>query len=141
MGQLRHVLKHSARRLRYVEAPADEWVEGEPGEDGPVPVASEPFPVVLFLPLGTETEGPVGRKITRPTLLWEPVNADTAAAVPQLGPDDELLILALDLAPYFPPAADEPAGTGRWQIEGRPQPFGPPGRVIGVQATLKQVEP
>lgn len=139
MGQLRHVLVHSARRLRVEDDTEPEWIEGEPG-DGPRPVAGEPFPVVLFLPLGTEeTARPRSKQVARPTLLWEPVNANTGAAVETITADDELLILAADLAPYFEQAPDEPDGTGRWQIDGAPQPFGPPGTVIGVQAVLKQV--
>jgi hypothetical protein len=89
---------------------------------------------VLFLPQGTEEQGqPRSRKFSRPTLLYEPVNADTGAATPDLTGDDELMVLAPELAQWT--GADE----ARWQVEGTPQPFGPPGRVIGVQVTLKQV--
>lgn len=68
-------------------------------------------------------------------LDWEEGAGDVIA----LGPDSELLIFAPELAGHFAQAADEAAGTGRWQVDGRPQPFGPPGSVIGVQAALKQV--
>lgn len=142
MGQLRHVLVHTATPVEYVEdAAAVEWIEGEPGASGgPEPVRGAPFPVVLFLPLGTEQEDrPRSRKVTAPTVLWEPVNADTGAEAPVLDADAELLILAPELKGYFEQVDGEPEGTGRWQIDGNPQPFGPPGRVIGVQARLKAV--
>lgn len=140
MGQLRHVLVHAARRLRVEEdEDAATWIEGEPGE-GPRAVPGPEFPVVLFLPLGQEDSGqPRSRKVTRPTLLWEPVNADTGEDVEPVSPDDELLIEASDLAPYFEQAAGEEPGIGRWQVDGAPQPFGPPGAVIGAQANLKAV--
>jgi len=117
---------------------APEWIEGEPG-DGPSAVAGPQFPAVLFLPLGQEEAGPRARKVTRPTLLWEPVNADTGEAVDPPGPDDELLISAPELAGWFEQAPGEEDGVGRWQVDGPPQPFGPPGTVIGVQAILKAV--
>lgn len=139
MGQLRHVLVHRGRRLRVVEdAGAVEWIEGEPGE-GPAAVPGPVFPVVLFLPLGSEDAGPRSKKITRPTLMWEPVNADTGEPVEPVTADDELLIDAPDLAAWFEQAPGEEPGVGRWQVDGPPQPFGPPGSVIGVQATLKAV--
>jgi hypothetical protein len=139
VGQLRHVLVHRARRLRVEEdAGAAEWIEGEPGE-GPAPVPGPEFPVVLFLPLGSEEAGPRAKTITRPTLMWEPVNADTGETVDAVTADDELLIAATDLASWFEQAPGEEPGVGRWQVDGPPQPFGPPGTVIGVQATLKQV--
>lgn len=153
MGQLRHVLKHSARRLAYVEVTPEtvlDWVEGEPGggdeddppeEGGPGPLISGSFPCVLFLPLGTEDAPSEGRtrKVSVPTLLWEPEGA-AEVAVPDIGADDELLIAAPELAAYFEQAEGEEEGVGRWQVDGRPQPFGPPGRVIGAQARLRQVE-
>lgn len=139
MGQLRHVLKHVARRLRVVDDVSVDWIEGEPG-DGPEPVKGPGFPAVLFLPLGTEdTARPRSKQVSRPTLMWEPVNADTGAAVEVVSPDDELLIFAPELAGSFAQEPDEPAGTGRWMVDGAPQPFGPPGRVIGLQAIVKQV--
>ncbi len=164
MGQLRHVLVHTARRLRVVDGDAEEeWIEGEPGESGPTTVAGDPFPVVLFLPLGTEDTGrPRSKQVSRPTLLWEPVNADTGATIDSITADDELLLVAPELAldeegvvimgatTYGSGAYGAPGGTygqlaattaegSRWMVDGAPQPFGPPGRVIGVQAIVKQV--
>lgn len=130
MGQLAHVLVHTATLLRY-EEDGVAWIEGEPG-DGPEPTLGESFACVLFLPLGTEDDsGARSRKVSRPTILWEPPA--------RLGADDELLILAPELADHFEQAPGRPVGTGRWQVDGEPQPFGPPGKVIGTQATLKQV--
>lgn len=148
MGELRHILVHVGTPLVYVEGAADdEWIEGEPGEDGPEPSQGSTFPCVLFLPLGQEEspggESPRGRKVSRPTIMFEPArpldwSEDPGVAI-EVGPDDELLILAPELAGHFAQVEDAAPGTGRWQVDGRPQPFGPPGRVIGVQAALKQV--
>lgn len=107
------------------------WIEGEPG-DGPEPVDGPQFPCFLFLPLGTEAPGPRSRKITRPTVMWDP--AEIAGGKDPRA-DDELFIVAPELAPVLG------AGSFRWQIEGAPQPFGPPGQpVVGVQANLKRVD-
>lgn len=125
---------HTARRREYVERQGEpvEWVEGEPGADGPQPVDGPEFPCFLFLPLGSEDEAhPRSRKVSRPTVMWDPaeVVGDNPTA------DDELLIVAPELAPVLG------AGEVRWQVDGAPQPFGPPGeQVVGVQATLKRVE-
>jgi hypothetical protein len=140
-----HILVHVATPVSYVEGIAgDEMIEGEPGEAGAEPIEGTPFEAVLFLPgPGGEESNPYKpRTIRRPTLLYNPdrglVDAsrglvgDGSAIV--LGAEDELLIDAVELASF----------TGgervRWQVDGEPQPFGPPGRVIGVQATLKRVE-
>lgn len=135
MGQLRHVLVHVATPVAFVEGePDDEWIEGEPGEAGPEPVPGVAFPAVLFLPQGQEDSNrPRSQKVSRPTLLYEPVNADTGVPVAKLSADDELMVRAPELA--FWTGAEE----ARWQVDGTPQPFGPPGTVIGVQAVLKQV--
>jgi hypothetical protein len=128
------ILKHTATPVRVEEGdPGGDWIEGEPGTDGPEPIRGTGFPAVLFLP------GPGGdaqveqswkpRSITRPTLLFDPA----FVVGDQPGKDDELMILAPELAGWTG------AAEARWQIDGVPQPFGPPGRVIGVQATLKQV--
>lgn len=124
--------------MRFVEDPGDpeEWIEGEPGEDGPVATAVGVVPCFLFLPLGGEEPQPRSRKVTRPQVMFDP--AEVAGEVP--GSDDELLIGAPELAAFFVQADGAPAGTGRWQIEGAPQPFGAPGeRVIGALANLKAV--
>lgn len=137
MGQLTHVLVHVATPMEFVEGDTD-WIEGEPG-DGPEATPGTDFKCVLFLPLGTEDEGePRARKISRPLLMWEPVNVDGDALTPVTA-NSELLIVAPELAGSFEPVDPDAPGTGRWQIEGAPQPFGPPGSIIGFQATLKQV--
>jgi hypothetical protein len=58
--------------------------------------------------------------------------------VVEVDKEDELLIEAPELASFFEEVEDSP-GVGRWQVDSVPQPFGPPGEVIGVQATVKQV--
>lgn len=127
------ILKHTATPVRYEEAAAGAWVEGEPGATGPEPIRGMGFPSVLFLPNSTgEAEVEQSwkpRAITRPTLLFDPAYVTGE----QPGKDDELMILAPELAGWT--GAEE----ARWQVDGVPQPFGPPGRVMGVQATLKQV--
>lgn len=145
MGELAHILVHAATPVRYTEGgsdtPADQWIEGEPGADGPEPIKGEPFACVLFLPLGAEespgADSPRPRKSSRPTIMYETPRADGTAVV--LSADDELLIAAPELSAHFEQAEGEAAGVGRWQVDGRPQPFGPPGEVIGVQANVKQV--
>lgn len=138
MGQLRHVLVHVATPLVYADDATADWAEGEPGEAA-TPAEGPTFPCVLFLPTGQEEANPYRpRKITRPTILFEPSRPDDWDDEPgtaiTVSADDELLIGAPELAAW--------AGSdnARWQIDGAPQPFGPPGRVIGVQATLKAVE-
>lgn len=120
---------HVATVLAYVEDGV-EWVEGERG-DAPEATSVGEVRCYLFLPLGSEEQAPRSRKVTRPTVMWDP--AEVVGQNPTA--DGELLILAPELV----------AGTGaaevRWQIEGNPQPFGPPGlQPIGAQATLKRVE-
>jgi hypothetical protein len=66
--------------------------------------------------------------------MWDPADITPAGAESPRA-DDELLITAIELSPATG------AETVRWQIEGQPQPFGPPGEaVVGVQANLKRVE-
>lgn len=144
------ILVHAAVPLLYDEpnpAPA-EWIEGEPGPTGVEAVQGAPFACVLFLP------GPGGevsnqyrpRSVQSPTILFNPTRTVARAAVPgdapaiaadnsaiELAKESELLIYAPELAPW---TGGEPV---RWQLVGFAQPFGPPGSVIGVQATLRQV--
>lgn len=128
---------HVVRVLRYPEGEED-WIAGEPG-DGPEPAPGGEWPCYLFLPLGQEEPGPRSRKVTRPQVMFDPVEKPVGEADPSA--DDELLIFAPELAGYFVQVGVEgEAGVGRWQIEGPPQPFGPPGvQVIGVLANLKAV--
>lgn len=119
---------HAASVRRYEEN-SSEWIEGEPG-DGPEPVDGLSFPCFLFLPLGTEEAAPRSRKVSRPTVMWDP--AEVVGDAP--GADDELFITAPEYAAVLG------VGTVRWQVQGDPQPFGPPGGpVVGVQANLKRV--
>lgn len=122
---------HAAALVEYEEAGAG-WIEGEKGTS-PEPIVRGVFPCFLFLPLGQEEAGPRSRKVTRPTVMWDPAELPVGVESPRA--DSELVITAVELAP----AAG--ADTVRWQIEGQPQPFGPPGEpVVGVQASLKRVE-
>jgi hypothetical protein len=105
-------------------------VEGERDEQ---PVPGTPFQGVLFLPLGSEEANPFRpRKLSRPTLLCLP--EDAAGQPVTLKPEDEVTILAPELAPWTG------ANAARWQVDGAPQPFGPPGSVIGFQANLVKVQ-
>lgn len=128
--------------MRPGEQPADPdpevWVEGEPSEAGIEEVVEDSpageFAVILFLPTpGAEQSGEAvswrPRTIVRPTLLY---NVVSGVELPSK--DVELLICAPDLQPV--------TGSGwiRWQVEGEPQMFGPPGRAtVGMQAVLKRV--
>lgn len=103
------------------------------GEADTEPVEGIPFMGVLFLPQGTEEQNPYKpRKITRPTLLYLPLDTTGAAVV--LEAEDEVLIEAPELEPWTG------AAEARWQIDGTPQPFGPPGSVIGIQSALVKVD-
>lgn len=129
-----HILKHLATPVSYVEGvEGDEWIEGEPGEGGPQAVEGVPFPCVLFLPGpgGEEANAFKPRTVTRPTLLYNPERDDASPVL--VGHEDELLIDAPELAPWTG------AARQRWQVEGSSQPFGPPGSVFGVMATLRRV--
>lgn len=122
---------HTARLRERVERDRAVWIEGEPGDAGE-PVDGPQFPCLLFLPLGSEDSSqPRSRKITRPTVMWDP--ADVAGDAPRAS--GELLILAAELAPVMG------APAVLWQIDGEPQPFGPPGEtLVGMQANLKRVD-
>lgn len=130
---------HVATPTRFEQddtVPAEEWIEGEPGDTGPEPTQLAPVPCLLFLPQAPETAGGEvawkPRVITRPTLLYNPSRPDGTDV--GLKKDDELLIDAPDLAPWV---GQNPA---RWQLDGIPQPAGPPGRPVVVIATLKRIE-
>lgn len=129
-----HILVHVGTPVSYVEGvEGDEWIEGEPGEAGPVPVEGVSFPCVLFLPGpgGDEQNTFKPRVVRRPTLLFNPERLDGSPVV--VTNEDELLIEAPELVAWTG------AATARWQASGDGQPFGPPGRVVGVMATLQQV--
>lgn len=139
------ILVHTATPLLY-EEPLDDpetWIEGEPGpQGGGEPVAGNPFACVLFLPsAGGEQSNQYRPKVIRtPQLLLNPTRAigrpglvaDGSAIV--IASEDELLIDAPELAPWT--GGVSPA---RWQAVGDAQPFGPPGSVIGVLASLRMV--
>lgn len=129
------MLRHTAAPLALLEDDASEgWVEGEPGDEGPRPIAAPAFPCFLFLPNVNEADAAElswrpGRAITRPSVMWN--LADVVGDQPKQGV--ELLITADDLAAF---TGGSPA---RWIVDGLPQPFGPPGRAFGALATLRQV--
>lgn len=141
-----HILVHTATPVSYTEGvPGDLWIEGEPGDEGPQRVEGQPFACVLFLPgPGGEEAGPFKpRVVRRPTLLYSPTRTIVDGARGLVADDseialtheDELLISAPELAGWAGGQA-----RARWQLEGDSQPFGPPGSLIGVQATLRRVE-
>lgn len=125
---LADVCIHVVTPVSMVEA--GPLIEGEADTE---PVDGTPFMGVLFLPQGSEEQNPYKpRKITRPTLLYLPTDTTGAAVV--LKAEDEVLIDAPELEPWTGAAA------ARWQLDGVPQPFGPPGSVIGIQAALVKVD-
>lgn len=113
------------------------WVEGEfiPDDEA----QGTPFDCCLFLPTTTSEETvtvPFGRKITEPTLLYVP--QDRSGGQVGFDPEDSVLVNAPELWLVEGKLVDF---FERYQIVGRPQPFGKPGDdVIGFQATLRLVE-
>lgn len=137
------ILVHTATPLTYVEDRAAEWVEGEPGDSGIVPTNGTPFACVLFLPSagGSASDQYRPRVVRNPTLLFNPTRDYARGVIPADGTpivltdETELMIDAPELAAWM--GGVSPA---RWQVNGDAQPFGPPGKVYGVQASLQTVE-
>lgn len=107
---------------------AGNWIEGDPDEEED---AGTGFDCALFLPMGGEQNPPRGRRAVRtPTLLLAPL--DDRGELVTVSPEDQLDITA--------PEITGPSAL-RWQVNGFPQPFGPPGEpIIGSQVTLVRVE-
>lgn len=130
------LLAHTATPVSYPEVQSSpaQWIEGEPGPTGVEPVQGIPFPCVLFLPSpgGSADTEYRPRVVRRPTLLYNPTRDDDSVVV--VNAEDELLVEAPELAPWTG------ADVVRWLAEGDPQPFGPPGLVYGLMATLRRVE-
>lgn len=129
------ILKHTATPVSYLEDESSStWIEGERGVQEPEPIVGAPFKCVLFMP------GPGGRQdseyrprtVRAPTLLYNPTRPDRTPVV--VLAENELSIDAPELAPWI--GGVSPA---RFQCDGDPQPFGPPGRVFGLQATLRLI--
>jgi hypothetical protein len=142
-----HILVHTATPVSFVEGVAgDEWIEGEPGEAGPTRTEGVPFECVLFLPGagGAEPNPYKPRVVRRPTLLFNPTRNLLDVSRHLVGDESpitlsdrgELLIDAPELTAWTPAGVN----PSRWQADGDAQPFGPPGRVVGVMATLVAVE-
>lgn len=138
------ILTHVATPLQYVEDDdAPEWIEGEPGPSGVTPTLGAAFVCVLFLPApgGAASDAYRPRTVRTPTLMYNPTRdhahgaavADHSAIV--VTAEMELLVDAPELAPWM--GGTSPA---RWQATGDAQPFGPPGKVYGIQSTLQRVE-
>lgn len=133
------VLVHTAVPLEVGEGT---YVEGHfvPGEPEP----GNPFACVLFLPdPSSEDASPqviYGRRIVQPTLLYSPrrLLPPAPAEMVALAPEDEVDVTA----PEINVAEGREAGAAlRWQVAGRPQPFGRPGdEPVGFQVTLRRVE-
>lgn len=124
------VLVHTATPLLWVTGP--NWIEGEPDENR---VPGTPFACCLFLPLPGQAQPRRGRRVVSvPTLLL--ATHDLADSPVDVRASDELDITAPELPP--PWGGPDPV---RWQVEGDPQPFGPPGEdLVGMQVALKRVE-
>lgn len=127
------ILKHTATPVVYADAGTVEWVEGEPSSSGLVPIDGEPFECILFMPQGGGQDNPYRpRVIKTPQILFNPLRPDRSVVV--VNHEDELLIFAPELAPWTG------LETARWLANGNAQPFGPPGQVIGLLATLRAVD-
>lgn len=124
---------HTATPVTYNDEGNPEWIEGEPTEGGLTPTDGESFACALFIPRssGAASDQYRLREVRVPTLLFNPLRDD--GSIIELSPEDELMIDAPELAPWTG------ANPARWMIDGMPQPFGPPGTVLGVLATLRQV--
>lgn len=131
------VLKHRAVPYRRTES--DTYVEGERVPSAEDTAGGAQFRCVLFLPQpGSENSQPTyfsPKRIVQPTLLYWP--RDLAGAEVALSAEDEVGVIAGELNV----AEGRAVGAEvRWQVQGAPQPFGPPGRaVIGLQATLQRI--
>jgi hypothetical protein len=146
-----YILVHTAVPLTYEEPQTDPatWIEGEPGSaGGGEPTNGTPFVCVLFMPSpGGEQQNEYRPKVIRqPTILYNPTRDQPKAAfagapaVPAnntpivITNEDELMITAPELAAWTG------GDTVRWQAAGDAQPFGPPGVVFGIMATLRIVK-
>jgi hypothetical protein len=131
------ILVHTAVPISFEEpqsSPA-EWIEGEPGPSGGgEPVVGVAFACVLFLPgPGGQVQNEFRSRVVRePTLMYNPTRGDDTPIV--VLAENELMVTAPELAPWTG------GETVRWLTVGDPQPFGPPGQVYGLQATLRQVK-
>ena len=135
MGLPLRILKHTASPAALRSgARSGAWVGGAPVGTGD-PAREAGFPAVLFLPDEAATSDTEvswrPRQVRQPTLLYDP--ARVPAGVEQPTKDSTLFVSAPELEPWTGGVEVE------WQIDGAPQPFGPPGRVIGVLVRLKAV--
>lgn len=122
------ILRHSGVRIR--EQKSGEWVEGSRDVG---PVESQPFDCILFLPPPGGETNRRGRQVKRPTLMYEPI--DVTGADFGLKKTDSVRLTAAEEDPPVRALIE-----GVWEVDGDPQPFGPPGEVVvGLQATLKRV--
>jgi hypothetical protein len=118
------------------------WEEGEPDE---IRAPVEPFDCFYMQGRGaSETPNvPRGRrKVEQPTILYEAERDD--GSLIQLSAEDEIVIDAeevLGIAAYgMELEGDQIAIPGvLFQVDGDPEPFQPPGEVIGYEARLKRV--
>lgn len=102
-------------------------VDGRPATED---VPGTPFDCCLFLPAPGGEDQRQGRRVKRPTLLI--ATLDRAADAVVLSGKVKVDVTAPELT------GPEPV---RWQLDGDPQPFGPPGDVpVGMQATLRRIE-
>jgi hypothetical protein len=131
---IKKVMVHTASIVRNV-VPASPFGDLVDGDRGAVEADVLSFPCLLILPEGTETPTGRGRRVTAPTLLYEPyVGAEPVALKAQ----DELHIIAREqnVAQGLPELTEV-----RWTVQTVPQTLGRPGkRVKAVQATLQRVD-
>lgn len=103
-----------------------EKVEGEWEEAA---VDGQTFDCILFPPEPGPEQNLLRRVILVPTLLH--YAEDVAGAPLTLSKDEEVDVTVIGIPAKW---------GGRWQVDGEPQPFGPPGAApVGELATLKRV--
>lgn len=140
------VMVHSATPVSTTDGEAATWVEGEPDEDR---TAGPAFDCFYMEGRGASEQPAIPRgrrKVEQPTILYEPERDD--GSVIHLVAEDEIVIDPGDddgLWAVFGGAGqtvtvgEEEVPGVLFQVDGDPEPFQPPGEVIGYEARLKRV--
>jgi hypothetical protein len=124
----------------------DTWVEGEPDETTSFGVVFDCF----YMHGRGATEQPAvprgRRKVEGPTIIYESERDD--GSIVQLVAEDEVVIdpgddegiwAVLGGEGQTVKVGNEEIPGVRFQVDGDPEPFQPPGEVLGFQARLKRV--
>lgn len=118
------ILVHTGRTIVTVAA-AEKTSSGRAVQSETEPDADTPtWECCLFLPRPSAEEDRGQRKVKRPELLLDPAVEVEA--------EDRVEVLAPELTG---------PGFVRWEVEGDPQPFGPPGEeLVGKLALVRRVK-